>query len=47
MLTAVGAVALGVVGGGLSSAAATAQVPALTPFGPATPLAPSTLLAFQ
>ena len=33
--------------GGLSSAAATAQVPALTPFGPATPLAPSTLLAFQ
>ena len=43
MLAALGAVTLGVVGGGLSSAAATA----LTPFGPATPLAPSTLLAFQ
>lgn len=47
MLAAVGAVALGVVGGGLSSAAATAQVPTLTPFGPGTPLAPSTLIAFQ
>ena len=34
-------------GGGLSSAAATAQMPTLTPFGPAVPLAPSTLLAFQ
>lgn len=47
MLAAVGAVVLGVVGGGLSSAAATAQMPTLTPFGPAVPLAPSTLLAFQ
>ena len=47
MLAALGAVALGVVGGGLSSAATTAQGPTLTPFGPAMPLAPSTLLAFQ
>jgi len=47
MLAAVGAVALGVVGGGLSSAAAPAQMPTLTPFGPAAPLAPSTLLALQ
>jgi len=47
ILAALGAVALGVVGGGLSSAATTAQVPTLTPFGPAMPLAPSTLLAFQ
>ena len=47
ILAALGAVALGVVGGGLSSTAATAQVPTLTPFGPAMPLAPSTLLAFQ
>ena len=47
VLAALGAGALGVVGGGLSSTAATAQVPTLTPFGPAMPLAPSTLLAFQ
>ena len=47
ILAALGAVALGVVGGGLSSAAAPAQMPTLTPFGPAVPLAPSTLLAFQ
>ena len=47
MLAALGAVALGVAGGGLSSTAATAQVPTLTPFGPAMPLAPSTLLAFR
>ncbi|WP_371424095.1 hypothetical protein [Tardiphaga sp.] len=46
-LAALGAVALGLAGGGLSSTAATAQVPTLTPFGPAMPLAPSTLLAFQ
>lgn len=46
MLAAVGAVALGVAGGGLSSTAATAQAASLTPFGPSVPLAPSTLLAF-
>lgn len=47
MLAAVGAVALGVAGGGLSSAGETTQVPTLTPFGSSTPLAPSTLLALQ
>lgn len=44
-LAAIGAVALGVAGGGLSSTAATARVPSLSPFGPSAPLAPSTLLA--
>lgn len=43
-LAAIGAVAMGVAGGGLSSSAATAQV--LSPFGSSAPLAPSTLLAF-
>lgn len=47
MLAAVGAVALGVASGGLSSAAASAQVSTLSPFGPSVPLAPSTLLAFE
>lgn len=47
MLAAVGAVSLGIAGGGLSSAAATAQVPTLSPFGPSVPLAPSTLLASE
>lgn len=46
MLAAVGAVALGVAGGGLSSTVATAQAASLTPFGSSAPLAPSTLLAF-
>lgn len=47
MLAAVGAVALGIAGGGLSSAAASARAPTLSPFGPSVPLAPSTLLAFE
>ena len=47
LIAAVGAVALGVAGGGISSTAATAQAASLTPFGPSAPLAPSTLLAFD
>ncbi len=46
MLAAVGAVALGVAGGGLSSTAATAHAASLSPFDPSASLAPSTLLAF-
>jgi len=45
MLATTGAVSMGLAGSGLSSAGATAQVATLSPFGPSTPLAPSTLLA--
>lgn len=47
MVAAVGAVALGVASGGSLTSAATAQVPTLIPFGPSTPLAPSSLLTFR
>lgn len=44
VLAALGAVAMGVAGANVTSTA-TAQPATLSPFGPSTPLAPSTLLA--
>ncbi len=46
VVAALGAVALGLASGGFSTAAATTHVPSLSPFGPSSPLAPATLLAF-
>lgn len=45
VVAAVGAVLMGVAGAGVTGVTSAAQTQTLSPFGPSTPLAPSTLLA--